>query len=122
MVSGEPVPVDVEPGNEVIGATVNTNGSLVVEALRVGAATALSQIIGLVDEAQGSRVEVQRLADRVASVFVPSAIGATVVTLAAWLLTGQAAGDAFTAAFAVPSPWSSSRVARFLKTPVRSML
>ena len=51
MVSGEPVPVDVEPGNEVTGATVNTNGSLVVEALRVGAATALSQIIGLVDEA-----------------------------------------------------------------------
>jgi P-type Cu+ transporter len=101
MVSGEPVPVDVEPGDEVIGATVNTNGSLVVEALQVGAATALSQIIRLVDEAQGSRAEVQRLADRVASVFVPSAIGAAVVTLAAWLSTGQAAGDAFTAAVAV---------------------
>lgn len=101
MVSGEPVPVDVEPGDEVIGATVNTNGSLVVEALRVGAATALSQIIRLVDEAQGSRAEVQRLADRVASVFVPSAIGVAFVTLAGWLSTGQAAGDAFTAAVAV---------------------
>ena len=74
MVTGEPVPVEVGPGDEVIGATVNANGSLVVEATRVGADTALAQIVRLVDEAQGSRAEVQRLADRVAAVFVPTAI------------------------------------------------
>jgi Cu+-exporting ATPase len=91
MVTGEPVPVEVEPGDEVIGATVNANGSLVVEATRVGSDTALAQIIRLVDEAQGSRAEVQRLADRVAAVFVPVAIGVAVVTLLAWLaITGDA--------------------------------
>ena len=101
MVTGEPVPVEVAAGDEVIGATVNTNGSLVVEATRVGADTALAQIIRLVDEAQGSRAEVQRLADRVASVFVPTAIGAAVLTLVAWLVLGHPTDDAFTSAVAV---------------------
>ncbi len=101
MVTGEPVPVEVGPGDEVIGATVNANGSLVVEATRVGADTALAQIIRLVDEAQGSRADVQRLADRVASVFVPVAIGIAAVTLVGWLVTGRSADDAFTAAVAV---------------------
>ncbi len=101
MVTGEPVPVDVAPGDEVIGATVNANGSLVVEATRVGTDTALAQIIRLVDEAQGSRAEVQRLADRVAAVFVPTAIGIAVVTLLAWLAIAGDANDAFTAAVAV---------------------
>lgn len=101
MVTGEPVPVDVAPGDEVIGATVNTNGSLVVEATRVGTDTALAQIIRLVDEAQGSRAEVQRLADRVAAVFVPTAIAIAVVTLLAWLAITGDANDAFTAAVAV---------------------
>ncbi len=101
MISGEPVPVDLGPGDEVIGATINTNGSLVVEATKVGADTALAQIMRLVDEAQGSRAEVQRLADRVASVFVPSAIGAALVTLVAWLVLGDSVSDAFTAAVAV---------------------
>ena len=101
MISGEPVPVDLGPGDEVIGATINTNGSLVVEATKVGADTALAQIMRLVDEAQGSRAEVQRLADRVASVFVPSAIAAAFVTLIAWLVLGEAVSDAFTAAVAV---------------------
>jgi len=101
MVSGEPVPVEVGVGDEVIGATVNTNGSLVVEATRVGADTALAQIIKLVDEAQGSRADVQRLADRVSSVFVPLAISAALVTLIAWFVTGHSADDAFTAAVAV---------------------
>ena len=62
MVTGEPVPVEIGVGDEVIGATVNANGSLVVEATRVGADTALAQIIRLVDQAQGGRAEVQRLA------------------------------------------------------------
>jgi Cu+-exporting ATPase len=101
MVTGEPVPVDVGPGDEVIGATVNANGSLVVEATRVGADTALAQIIRLVDEAQGSRAEVQRLADRVAAVFVPTAIAISVITLLAWLAITGDANDAFTAAVAV---------------------
>jgi Cu+-exporting ATPase len=101
MVTGEPVPVEVGPGAEVIGATVNANGSLVVEATRVGADTALAQIITLVDQAQGSRAEVQRLADRVASVFVPVAIAIAAATVGAWLaLTGDA-DDAFTAGVAV---------------------
>ena len=101
MVTGEPVPVEVGPGDEVIGATVNANGSLVVEATRVGADTALAQIIRLVDEAQGSRAEVQRLADRVAAVFVPTAIGIAVVTLLAWLAITGDANEAFTASVAV---------------------
>ena len=101
MVTGEPVPVEVGPGDEVIGSTVNANGSLVVEATRVGADTALAQIIRLVDEAQGSRAEVQRLADRVAAVFVPTAIGIAVLTLLAWLAITGDANDAFTAAVAV---------------------
>jgi P-type Cu+ transporter len=101
MVTGEPVPVEVGPGAEVIGATVNANGSLVVEATRVGADTALAQIIRLVDEAQGSRAEVQRLADRVAAVFVPTAIAIAIVTLLAWLAISGDANDAFTAAVAV---------------------
>ena len=101
MVTGEPVPVEVGPGDEVIGATVNANGSIVVEATRVGADTALAQIIRLVDEAQGSRAEVQRLADRVAAVFVPTAIGIAVLTLLAWLAITGDANDAFTAAVAV---------------------
>jgi Cu+-exporting ATPase len=101
MVTGEPVPVEVGPGDEVIGATTNANGALVVEATRVGADTALAQIVRLVDEAQGSRAEVQRLADRVAAVFVPAALVVAIVTLAAWLtLTGDV-DEAFTAAVAV---------------------
>ena len=101
MVTGEPVPVDVLAGDEVIGATVNGNGSLVVEATRVGADTALAQIIRLVDEAQAGRADVQRLADRVASVFVPTAIAISLLTLVGWMVTGHSASEAFTAAVAV---------------------
>ena len=101
MVTGEPVPVESGPGDEVIGATINTDGSLVVEATKVGADTALSQIIRLVDQAQGSRAEVQRLADRVSAVFVPLAIVTALVTLTVWLLLGNEAGESFTAAVAV---------------------
>lgn len=101
MVTGEPVPVEVGVGTEVIGATLNTSGSLTVEATRVGADTALAQIIRLVDEAQGSRAEIQRLADRVSAVFVPVAIVVAFATLAVWLAVGQPASEAFTAAVAV---------------------
>lgn len=101
MVSGEPVPVEVSSGDEVIGATVNANGTLEVEATRVGSDTALAQIVRLVDEAQGGRAAVQRLADRVASVFVPVVIVLAAATLGAWFALGGASSDAFTAAVAV---------------------
>ena len=101
MVTGEPVPVEVAAGDEVIGATVNADGTLEVEATRVGADTALAQIVRLVDEAQGGRAAVQRLADRVASVFVPVVIVLAAATLALWFLAGGASSDAFTAAVAV---------------------
>ncbi len=97
----KPVPVEVGVGDEVVGATINANGSLVVEATRVGSDTALAQIIQLVDQAQGSRADVQRLADRVAAVFVPVAILTGLVTLVVWLLLGNTADAAFTAAVAV---------------------
>ena len=101
MVTGEPVPVEVAPGDEVIGATVNADGTLEVEATRVGADTALAQIVRLVDEAQGGRAAVQRLADRVAAIFVPAVMAVAAVTLAVWFAAGAAASEAFTAAVAV---------------------
>ena len=101
MVTGEPVPVEVAAGDEVIGATVNADGTLEVEATRVGADTALAQIVRLVDEAQGGRAAVQRLADRVSSVFVPVVVALAVATLAAWFASAAAPAEAFTAAVAV---------------------
>ena len=101
MITGEPVPVPVGIGDEVVGATINGNGSLTVEATRVGGDTMLAQIMRLVHEAQSSTAPVQRLADRVSAVFVPTALAVAGATLAAWLLTGQPAGEAFTAAVAV---------------------
>ncbi len=101
MLSGEPVPVEVEFGDEVAGATINVSGRLVVEATRVGADTALAQIARLVADAQSGKAPIQRLADRVSAVFVPIVIGISLVTLAGWLvLTGDVAA-AFTAAVAV---------------------
>ena len=101
MLTGEPVPVEVSAGDTVFGATVNTSGRLVVAATKVGGDTALAQITRLVEEAQGSRAPVQRLADRVSTVFVPAVIVISAVTLLAWLLAGQGANAAFTAAVAV---------------------
>ena len=101
MLTGEPVPVEVGTGDTVFGATVNTAGRLLIEATKVGGETALAQIARLVEEAQGSRAPVQRLADRVSTVFVPVVIVIALGTLAAWLLAGQSANAAFTAAVAV---------------------
>ena len=101
MLTGEPVPVEVGPGDAVVGATVNAGGRLVVRATRVGADTQLAQMARLVEEAQTGKAEVQRLADRVAAVFVPVVIVLSLLTLAAWLLTGASATAAFTAAVAV---------------------
>jgi P-type Cu+ transporter len=101
MLTGEPVPVEVGPGAELAGATVNASGRLVVRATRVGAETALAQIARLVAEAQAGKAPIQRLVDRVSAVFVPIVIGISLATLVGWLaLTGDAA-DAFTASVAV---------------------
>lgn len=101
MITGEPVPVEVGPGDDVVGATVNANGHLVVEATRVGNDTALAQIVKLVEDAQGSRAPIQRLADRVAGVFVPIVFAIAVATIIGWSVTGHSAQDTFSAAVAV---------------------
>jgi P-type Cu+ transporter len=101
MLTGEPVPVDVSPGSEVAGATINASGRLVVRATKVGAETALAQIARLVAEAQAGKAPIQRLVDRVSAVFVPIVIGISLATLAGWLVVAGDASDAFTAAVAV---------------------
>jgi Cu+-exporting ATPase len=95
------VPVEVAEGDAVAGATVNTSGRLVVRATRVGSDTKLAQLAKLVEDAQSDKAPVQRLADRVAGVFVPIVFGIAAVTLAAWLLLGEPVEAAFTAAVAV---------------------
>ncbi|MBL7498534.1 copper-translocating P-type ATPase [Frankia sp. CNm7] len=101
MLTGESVPVEVSQGDPVTGATVNAGGRLVVRATRVGADTQLAQMARLVEEAQSGKAPVQRLADRVAGVFVPVVIALAVAVLGAWLGAGFPAGAAFTAAVAV---------------------
>ena len=101
LLTGEPVPVEVGPGDVVTGATVNAGGRLVVRATRVGADTQLAQIARLVADAQAGKAPVQRLADRISAVFVPIVIVVAAVTLAVWLAVGADAADAFTAAVAV---------------------
>ena len=88
MVTGEPIPVEKEPGHTVVGATVNGTGSFVIRAERVGRETLLSQIVRMVSEAQRTRAPIQRLADRVAAYFVPIVIVAAAVTFGLWALYG----------------------------------
>ena len=101
MLTGEPLPEDTAPGDEVVGATINVSGRLVVQATRVGADTTLAQIARLVAQAQTGKAPVQRLADRVSAVFVPVVMAISVATLAGWLLATGDPADAFTAAVAV---------------------
>lgn len=101
LLTGEPVPVDVGPGDPVTGATVNTSGYLVVRATRVGEETMLAQIGRLVTQAQTGKAPVQRLADRISAVFVPVVLVLAVLVLAGWLLAGGGVQAAFTAAVAV---------------------
>ncbi len=101
LLTGEPVPVEVGPGDAVTGATVNAGGRLVVEATRVGADTQLAQMGRLVESAQMGKAPVQRLADRVSAVFVPVVIALAVATLGFWLGHGEPAATAFTAAVSV---------------------
>ena len=88
MITGESIPVTKREGDEVIGATINTSGSFRFEATKVGEDTTLHQIMRMVEEAQGSKAPIQRLADRISAVFVPAVIGVAVVTFAVWLMFG----------------------------------
>ena len=100
LLTGESVPVEKQPGDEVAGASVNAGGRLVVRATRVGADTALAQIARLVTDAQSGKAPVQRLADRVSGIFVPIVIGLAVATLGFWIGAGESTEFAFTAAVA----------------------
>jgi Cu+-exporting ATPase len=96
MLTGEPIPVDKQSGDPVIGATLNTTGSLRIRAARVGADTMLAQIIRLVQQAQASKAPVQRVADAISSYFVPAVVAVAITTFAAWFVVGPA--PAFTQA------------------------
>jgi Cu+-exporting ATPase len=99
MLTGESLPVDKRPGSEVIGATMNKSGMLTIQATKVGAESALAQIIRLVEEAQGSKAPIQALADRVSGVFVPIVIGIALLTFLGWYFLGGMSGrEAFTMA------------------------
>jgi Cu+-exporting ATPase len=101
LLTGESVPVEMHPGDEIAGASVNAGGRLIVRATKVGADTALAQIGRLVTDAQTGKAPVQRLADRISGVFVPVVIGIAVATLGFWIGTGEDLTFAFTAAVAV---------------------
>jgi heavy metal translocating P-type ATPase len=101
MLTGESMPVDKGPGDAVFGATVNQQGRVIVEATKVGAATALAQIVRLVEEAQATKAPIQHLADRVAGVFVPVVLVIAAATLAAWMVVDGDISDAMRAAVAV---------------------
>lgn len=101
MLTGESVPVEVGPGDQLAGATVNAGGRLEVKATRVGADTQLAQMARLVADAQSGKADVQRLADRVSAVFVPVVIGLALLTLVGWLVAGGTVSAALTAAVSV---------------------
>ena len=101
MLTGEPVPVEVGPGDGVTGGSVNAGGQLVVRATRVGADTQLARMARVVEQAQAGKAAIQRLADRVSAVFVPAVIVLAVLTLAGWLLAGADVGVAVATAVAV---------------------
>ena len=101
LLTGESVPIEVQSGSPVVGATINAGGRLVVRATRVGSDTQLAQMARLVADAQNGKAKAQRLADRVSAVFVPAVICLSGATLAVWLATGHPATEAFTAAVAV---------------------
>jgi P-type Cu+ transporter len=101
MLTGESIPVDVVPGSDVAGATINAHGRLVVRATKVGAETALAQIARLVADAQAGKAPIQRLVDRISAVFVPIVLAIAAATVVGWLLLTGDSSQAFTAAIAV---------------------
>jgi Cu+-exporting ATPase len=101
MITGESLPVEVHPGDEVVGATINVGGRIVVEAARVGEDTVLAQIARLVNDAQSGKSNTQRLADRISSVFIPAVLLIALATLAFWLSMGDSTTFAISAAVSV---------------------
>jgi Cu+-exporting ATPase len=101
LLTGESVPVEKQPGDSVVGASVNSGGRLVVEATRIGSETALAQIARMVEDAQTGKAPVQRLADRISGVFVPVVLVLSLLTLAFWLVEGSGTAFAISAAVTV---------------------
>ncbi len=122
MVTGEPLPVSRKPGDRVIGATVNTTGTFVMEAERVGAETLLAQIVQMVAEAQRSRAPIQRLADRVSAYFVPAVIAIACLTFVVWSLWGPEPRLAFGLVNAVAVLIIACPCALGLATPMSIMV
>jgi Cu+-exporting ATPase len=122
MLTGEPMPVDKAAGDGVIGATLNTSGSFVMRAERVGADTTLAQIVSLVERAQGSKAPIQRLADRVTGWFVPAVIGVAALTFVTWLVLGPAPSLPFALSTAIAVLIIACPCAMGLATPTAIMV
>ncbi len=122
MITGEPIPVEKESGDRLVGGTVNGTGALVMEAQRVGADTLLAQIVRMVGEAQRSRAPVQRLADRVAAWFVPTVIAVAVLTFVAWAAWGPSPSFAYGVVNAVAVLIIACPCALGLATPMSIMV
>ncbi len=122
MVTGEPIPVEKTAGDKVVGGTINGTGSLVMKAERVGSDTLLAQIVKMVSEAQRSRAPIQRLADRVASWFVPAVLAAAVITFAVWAIFGPQPRDAHALVNAVAVLIIACPCALGLATPMSIMV
>jgi Cu+-exporting ATPase len=122
MITGEPIPVEKQPGARVTGATVNGTGSLIIRAERVGADTLLSQIVRMVSEAQRSRAPIQRLADVVAGYFVPAVVAVAIVTFAIWAIWGPSPRMAHAIVNAVAVLIIACPCALGLATPVSIMV
>jgi Cu+-exporting ATPase len=122
MITGEPIPVEKEPGERVIGGTVNGTGSLIIRAERVGAETMLAQIVRMVGEAQRSRAPIQRLADTVSAYFVPAVVAAAVLTFVIWALVGPAPRMAYALVNAVSVLIIACPCALGLATPMSIMV
>ncbi|MGE3510125.1 MAG: heavy metal translocating P-type ATPase [Vicinamibacterales bacterium] len=122
MVTGEPMPVVKEPGSRVTGGTINTTGSLLVRAERVGADTVLAQIVRMVAEAQRTRAPIQRLADRLSAVFVPAVVAVALMAFAAWATWGPPPRMAFALVSAVAVLIIACPCALGLATPMAIMV
>jgi Cu+-exporting ATPase len=122
MITGESIPVGKQPGDRVIGATINQTGSLIMEAERVGKDTMLAQIVQMVSEAQRSRAPIQRLADLAASYFVPIVVGVAVVSFVVWAIWGPAPSMAFALVNAVAVLIIACPCALGLATPMSVMV
>jgi len=122
MLTGEPLPVDKQPADRLVGATVNQTGTLIMQAERVGAGTLLAQIVSLVAQAQRSRAPLQRLADRVAAWFVPAVIGIAILTFIAWWFFGPDPQLAYAIVNAVSVLIIACPCALGLATPISIMV